>query len=363
MADFDPDKPEEYAIPRDRVRAPPELTRLIWPQMDAWQWAWDHPDDPQARLIDREKASGASIHLMLWLREVMLQDAVFFIKKFADHPIFQHPAFRSPAFKSFARQVEDACESCTNNEAEWERFRESNAFIYTVLQDTATQLKNMRAEVRDGNKRSLERIERTASRVEDLCTETIHLTLRRGGVGEAGYEVSQWHMRENETSSVPHQQRPRRQTPEANGAGAGLAIHNSPANSKKKRAPGPKLAAFQAKSGTARNGQRTAGLAIPQLDLPDWLATVEDLRRCWREGLGTMPSVDSLERKHGAKWRPAKRKMYFSIRKRIVDEMASRARTCNCDEKVAAAAMDEERGQRSLAKYSEALRRRQDEQE
>lgn len=82
MADFEPDKPEEYQIPRDRVRAPPELTQLIWPAMDVWQWSWTHQKEPEAKQIDREMAAGATIELLIWLREVLLQDAVFYIKEF-----------------------------------------------------------------------------------------------------------------------------------------------------------------------------------------------------------------------------------------------------------------------------------------
>lgn len=90
---------------------------------------------------------------------------------------------------------------------------------------------------------------------------------------------------------------------------------------------------------------------VPQHDLPDNISSVEDLLRVWRDGTPYMPAVAVLEENYEASWRPPARRMYFSIRKKIMDELQLRAKTHGWPEIVAAADMDRERGNRTLPSY------------
>ncbi|KAM4055433.1 centromere DNA-binding protein complex CBF3 subunit, domain 2 domain-containing protein [Hirsutella rhossiliensis] len=54
-------------------------------------------------------AAGAFLELLEWLREVLLQDAVFLRESYPDHPIFQDPVFSCPEFEAFASKVQDTC--------------------------------------------------------------------------------------------------------------------------------------------------------------------------------------------------------------------------------------------------------------
>lgn len=150
MADFEPDKPEDYIIVRDLVKPPPELTRMIWPEIDVWNWALEHEDNPDAWKIDREKAAGANIKLFLWLCEVVLQDAVFFIEAFPDHPMFHYKAFRSSEFFTFAVKVRKACEEVILRDDYWEAVRRKDEAVYRIMRDLESHIKGMRMEVRDG---------------------------------------------------------------------------------------------------------------------------------------------------------------------------------------------------------------------
>ncbi|KJZ70439.1 hypothetical protein HIM_10177 [Hirsutella minnesotensis 3608] len=76
-----------------------------------------------------------------------------------------------------------------------------------------------------------------------------------------------------------------------------------------------------------------------------------------RMGWGDMPSVDSLERDWGTRWRPSHEKNYFSTCKTIVDEVCRRAqRKDGLAEEVVARQMDEEWGFSSLDKLFTAIR-------
>ncbi|KJZ71499.1 hypothetical protein HIM_09138 [Hirsutella minnesotensis 3608] len=54
-------------------------------------------------------AAGAFLELMEWLREVLLQDAVFLRESYPDHPLFQDPVFSCPEFAAFASKVRGTC--------------------------------------------------------------------------------------------------------------------------------------------------------------------------------------------------------------------------------------------------------------
>ncbi|XP_044718007.1 centromere DNA-binding protein complex CBF3 subunit [Hirsutella rhossiliensis] len=59
--------------------------------------------------VEQNMAAGAFLELLEWLREVLLQDAVFLRESYPDHPIFQDPVFSCPEFEAFASKVQDTC--------------------------------------------------------------------------------------------------------------------------------------------------------------------------------------------------------------------------------------------------------------
>ena len=59
-----------------------ELLSLIWPQLDAWNGRFG----PQLHQIN-DLAAAEAINLLLYLREVILQDSVALRSMFPSHPI------------------------------------------------------------------------------------------------------------------------------------------------------------------------------------------------------------------------------------------------------------------------------------
>ncbi|KAM4061489.1 transcriptional activator of glycolytic enzymes domain-containing protein [Hirsutella rhossiliensis] len=95
-----------------------------------------------------------------------------------------------------------------------------------------------------------------------------------------------------------------------------------------------------------------------ELQAPRSVKSVQELLRLWRQGWGEIPSVDSLERDWGARWRPSAEKNYSSTRKIIVDEVRRRAQSDGLTEDIVARQMDEERGgPSSLDKLFKAIRK------
>jgi hypothetical protein len=91
-ADFEPAWAGSYHVPRATVQPEPWLRSQIWPQLDGW-----------GSFEADDKATGAFIELLHWLRDVLLQDAVFLIAKYPGHPVFRDPLFQSPQFNAFGQ--------------------------------------------------------------------------------------------------------------------------------------------------------------------------------------------------------------------------------------------------------------------
>ena len=98
-ADFEPAWAGSYHVPRATVQPEPWLRSQIWPQLDGW-----------GSFEADDKATGAFIELLHWLRDVLLQDAVFLIAKYLGHPVFRDPLFQSPQFNAFAVKVREAAQ-------------------------------------------------------------------------------------------------------------------------------------------------------------------------------------------------------------------------------------------------------------
>ncbi|KJZ68994.1 hypothetical protein HIM_11610 [Hirsutella minnesotensis 3608] len=107
VADFDPEWSGSYFVPRAAVRPPVVLLVKVWPQLDKWKEAHSSPLPDFG--VEQNMAAGAFLELMEWLREVLLQDAVFLRESYPDHPLFQDPVFSCPEFAAFASKVRGTC--------------------------------------------------------------------------------------------------------------------------------------------------------------------------------------------------------------------------------------------------------------
>ncbi|KAH8645506.1 transcriptional activator of glycolytic enzymes-domain-containing protein [Xylariales sp. PMI_506] len=94
----------------------------------------------------------------------------------------------------------------------------------------------------------------------------------------------------------------------------------------------------------------------PLYRLPRDIKTIVDLMKLWREGVGSMPTVETLEQRWGSRWRPPSDKAFYSTRKVIVDEVKQRASTSGRTLHEVAEQMDREKGSASLDKVMKIIR-------
>ncbi|XP_044715315.1 transcriptional activator of glycolytic enzymes domain-containing protein [Hirsutella rhossiliensis] len=199
-----------------------------------------------------------------WLREVLLQDAVFLRESYPDHPIFQDPVFSCPEFEAFASKVQD---TCTRDH------EDSHTTTFGASYELCTKL-------------------------DEFAQATYTVTFSPGQ-GAAGQHA--------EIAELINR---------------GAALHE-------RRSSEQQQGMVQAGRGKPREERMASRLGRANLraSSPRSVKSVQELLRLWRQGWGEMPSVDSLERDWGARWRPSAEKNYFSTRKIIVDEVRRRAQS------------------------------------
>ncbi|KJZ69090.1 hypothetical protein HIM_11524 [Hirsutella minnesotensis 3608] len=90
-----------------QAKPPVVLLVQVWPQLDKWKEV--HSSSLSDFGVEQNMAAGAFLELMEWLREVLLQDAVFLRESYPDHPLFQDPVFSCPEFAAFASKVRGTC--------------------------------------------------------------------------------------------------------------------------------------------------------------------------------------------------------------------------------------------------------------
>jgi hypothetical protein len=334
-ADFDPDWPGSYHVARATVIPPPSLVAAVWPEVDSWK----------ARLAsgqaEQNKAAGAFLELLDWLRLVLLQDAPFLLAEFPDHPLFEASIWHSHEFLAFAARVREACHSIQEDPHSL-AIEKAIPSVSEKLRTVATQL-SAHDRLAHQKLRELSDELNYVKRKIDLLSEGL-------GQGLGGWNINitltpnRRHIVASSQELQPH---------------AHAQSHNSP--------PQPVTPPLPLSLGqptrsplephTLRPTASNTGSQPTQLyRLPRDITTVEELVRMWREGLAGMPSVSSLEQRWGARWRPASEKAFYSTRKTIVDEVARRAAAKGLTEYEVARQMDREKGTASLDKVMKHIR-------
>ncbi|KAK3896724.1 hypothetical protein C8A05DRAFT_20357, partial [Staphylotrichum tortipilum] len=67
------------------VPPPPALLSMIWPELDQWVDSAQKPKD---------LAGTGTVHLLVYLREVVLQDSAFLIDRYPGSSVWSHTVYR-----------------------------------------------------------------------------------------------------------------------------------------------------------------------------------------------------------------------------------------------------------------------------
>ena len=96
-----------FYIPRDKVE-PPELLKLVWPELDRYIRIRDVEQLDPAKPIPGHQlchAGAGFTNLLEQPRRYLLQDSAILRPMFPNHPIWADEVFRHPLYTSFAERV------------------------------------------------------------------------------------------------------------------------------------------------------------------------------------------------------------------------------------------------------------------
>jgi hypothetical protein len=321
VADFDPEWAGCYYIPRGTVKPLPSLLARIWPELDRWKEAFDRPSVSTIS-VEPNKAAGAFLELLEWLREVLLQDAVFLIQEYPDHPVFHDPVFSSPEFAAFASRVRETCQE-THEDSHAIAIQKAVPAVAEKLRDVSTQQMGAEklAEIR--HKELVAEIRQLKDRVDEFSAASWTVT-----ISPNGKHISQQY-------ELPRKRRRVHGVTPFQPAGV-------PAISPAPVAPVAPVAPITPEQ-LERLGSARKDPQPPSYCFPRDVTTVEQLLRLWRFGLAGMPSIHSLEKQWRSQWRSPKEKQYFSPMKSIIDEVVRRSQARRQSEDDIAREMDAER--------------------
>ncbi|KAK4233645.1 hypothetical protein C8A03DRAFT_38638, partial [Achaetomium macrosporum] len=257
-----------------------------------------------------DKATGAFIELLHWLRDVLLQDAVFLMAKYPDHPVFRDPVFWSPQFNAFAAKVREAAQESFEDDR--------GTAIEKVIPEVSEKLRSLAA-YQLAVEKAVER------RHSELVQEVKLLKAQIADIRRMEYQVvttftpggrlhrtEQFARRQGCEACLSPPEPPRRR-PVTPSAGPPLTAVST-LDYGAALAPAPAtVAAVSSPATLGAPAMTVAQQGPPQIRFPRTLRTVGDLYQLWRHGFGMMPSIDELEKRWGSTWRLRNERQLFSM--------------------------------------------------
>ena len=331
-ADFDPEWPGSYYIPRATVLPPPALAAAVWPEIESWKARLESGE------AEQNKAAGAFLELLDWLRLVLLQDAPFLLAEYPEHPIFQSSVFHSLEFSIFAARVRETSHDIQEDP--------HSVAIEKAIPAVSEKLRTLATQLAASERFHIQRYQELLRQFQHVQRQLDDLTRGSWTTYFSPYGRHTTQQFQHHTQQFQHTQ-------------------TSPLQPQPQPQPQPSTPPLPQTLGQAvRSPLEPITLNSshqPQqlYRLPRDTKSVVELVQIWREGVAGMPSVTSLEQRWGSRWRPASEKAFYCTRKIIIDEVARRAAAKGLTEYEVAKQMDREKGPASLDKVMKVIRSRQ----
>ena len=323
-----------FEIRRAAVQPPDELLSQIWPELDCWKGCFG-PGEGQ---INDLAAMGLT-DLLLYLREVILQDSIILRKRFPRSPVWDHAVFQNKAYELFAARMQDVVDCSSDGGDE----QPSQLAILTqAMPALADFLRMMDARIERVDARNETRFGKLQAAVADQSaaqgTQLMQL-LTSGNLTLRVEHVTQEHSQSQTSSGLPRlapAPLPAGSIPAGVGssrctsAQASLAASLAPS-----RATSPPLGAGAGTAPGAGASQRWE--EPPRHCMSRTVKTVEMLWREWTVGLSGGPPIGALDSRWGARWRSGRQSemQWYSLRLEAIKEIRRTAKAQRISEEQA----------------------------
>ena len=289
MAGFQPEHGGAYFIARAQVEPPSELVLLIFSKLNHWL---QQPTD--------DIATKQFLKLLNYLRVVFLQDSVILRNRYPTHSLWHHKVFKHPLYLTFAANVIARLD---------DKDRDMNSQIQLAIPLLGQQVLNLDASlsslIAGGFNQQREQAEKLEGKLDDFLDGKITFELtpikRQKVLG----------MMAN-SRDTPISIDPRLQASSSTNSISFVSPTRRTASSSHAERQRPSSPCPQA----------------PSYFLNRQVHTVPDLFREWTIGLGTDPSVASLNDQYGCSWRKewvGKDKEFYSKRYAIIKSIYAQA--------------------------------------
>ena len=305
--------PQKGCFEIRRAIAPPDtLLSKIWPELDDWKGRFGLGPDQ----INDLAAMGLT-NLLLYLREVILQDSVLLIREFPGSPVWNHPVFQHPAYSQWAQEISTLLVQ--------EKGPSQPALLAQALPALTDYLQSIDT--------------RNNTRITSLQADL------RGRLQEIECQTRQL------------------QTFLSNG----LTFQLTPTiTTAVTMAPGPALTSSQYVSACSSiNNSRPMTPELEEEEPPQHcmcraVKTVKNLWREWTAGLQGQPAIAALDRRWGSRWRAGRQSevQWYSLRLEIIKEIRRIAQAQRISEEAAmfTLSIQQQRTGRSIDQLCKQLR-------
>lgn len=317
-----------FFLPRASVEPPPpELTQLIWPEVDEWLAKMEayKPGSKRNQVQRRDLAGSGFLRLLRVLRTVILQDSVGLRQLFPEHPIWKADVFASEAYQTFAAKVAAASESAEDPE---------DLQIKKALPILYDRMSMLREDVKQSIKTVSSKMDALASEVNELKGTVLDFADgKKSFTVFANSEDPRTSSQPQGTAAIPPGAAAILQTPDVpllSGSGISPARFD------------PTLEPIRYKF------SRT-------------VTTVVDLWKEWSIGLESGPSIQQLDSTWGARWKDQNESQFYSRRLPIIRAIQQRCASGKASSLQEAAAQLETLrlqggGSMSLNKFAKVLK-------
>lgn len=306
-----------FNLPR-AVPPPLALLSMIWPELDQWVNGARKPKD---------LAGTGTVNLLVYLREVVLQDSAFLIDRYPRSPVWNHPVFRHPEYRPFARRVL----ARANGDEEPDRLTLLTQALPQFTEHLLTAEARHSAQLAEATAALTAEIAGLEARLTSAYTNRLQQTL-----AEATLQI---------------------RLPEA-GLASALAPAPAPAVA---TAIMPDVVELEPEPALADDFRVPgAGESPPEYRMSRAIKTVEALWQEWMAGLPGQPAVSALDARWGSQWRAGRRSevQWYSLRLEVIQEIRriSKARRIAEISAMHTVAADHRRSSRSLDAFCKQLR-------
>ncbi|KAE8182840.1 hypothetical protein CF328_g8380 [Tilletia controversa] len=342
-----PTKPGAYHLPRATINPPPALLNKIWPDVEGALLGIE-----QGRL-EKDLAAQGFLRLLVYLRTVLVQDAVVMRKQFSQHPIFQHTIFADPLFIDYAKNLEVALDKNERplSVSVQEILPEAHRYLldmqrdqqaaHLVTQHTNSTILQLAGLVQGAFTSILNEVDSLANREVKV---TVHIEQHQQRTGSSPVAVAalaqsrddRLSITSNEDENIEHhveseQQQQRSEQPPL--------LLPSPSSSLPSQSP-----AFALPLRGAAAAAETEEETVPIFQQSRALTSIVHVWQEYEKGINHGPAVRDLEARWQHKWRTdTKSRKFFSQRNKIYAKVMRLAHDKRVTEVQAAQALENAR--------------------